>query len=102
MKQPFICWYPLQNKQYVDITSDRVNLRYKSIDDPNISITVIPHTFIFFVHDALFPHNRSKAITQLGITYVDANPYLEDLHDWDLTTGVKQIPQFDVAMLFTT
>ncbi|KAK3604351.1 hypothetical protein CHS0354_013863 [Potamilus streckersoni] len=79
-----------------------VSLRYKSIDDPNISITVIPQSFIFFVHEDLFPHNISKVITYDGITYVDANQYLDDLSDWDLTNGIKQMPQFDNAMLFTT
>ncbi|KAK3598633.1 hypothetical protein CHS0354_037583 [Potamilus streckersoni] len=78
-----------------------VNLRYKSIDDPYLSITIIPQRFIFFPSNGQFPHNRSKVIRDKENSYIEAKPYLEDLRDWDHVNGVKILPQFDIAMLFT-
>ncbi|KAK3604348.1 hypothetical protein CHS0354_013860 [Potamilus streckersoni] len=73
-------------------------LKHADLQSSFVKVMVIEATD----HEVLFPHKKSKVITQQGITYVDANQYLEDLSDWDLTTGIKQIPQFDNAMLFTT
>ncbi|KAK3604347.1 hypothetical protein CHS0354_013858 [Potamilus streckersoni] len=49
-----------------------------------------------------FPHKKSKVIRDKENSYIEALPYLEDLHDWDHVHGVKILPEFDIAMLFTT
>ncbi|KAK3589887.1 hypothetical protein CHS0354_015913 [Potamilus streckersoni] len=85
-----------------------VNLRYKSINDPNIYRSLSSLRGLYFSRTILyksngqFPHNRSKVIRDKGESYIEALPYLEDLRDWDHVHGVKILPQFDVAMLFTT
>ncbi|KAL3890599.1 hypothetical protein ACJMK2_002881 [Sinanodonta woodiana] len=79
-----------------------VNLRYKTIKDPSISISVIPTDFIFFLHEAMFPHNASKVMTEDGIKYIGAKPYLDDFMDWDRKNGENDARKIDHLMLFTT
>ncbi|KAL3891938.1 hypothetical protein ACJMK2_004180 [Sinanodonta woodiana] len=78
-----------------------VNLRYKSIDDPSISITVIPMNFIFFQHQSQFPHNESTVIMDSGKTYADIASYLRDIHAWDKKYGFVQLSECDAVILFT-
>ncbi|KAK3585684.1 hypothetical protein CHS0354_020250 [Potamilus streckersoni] len=85
-----------------------VNLRYKSINDPNIYRSLSSLRGLYFSRTILykskdqFPHKKSKVIIDKENSYIEALPYLEDLHDWDHVHGVKILPQFDIAMLFTT
>ncbi|KAL3892107.1 hypothetical protein ACJMK2_004344, partial [Sinanodonta woodiana] len=78
-----------------------VNLRFKTIDDPHISITVILQHFIIIQREFLFPHKSSKVITENGKKYINAHPYTADLKLWVKTCGINVVPEFDHAMLFT-
>ncbi|KAL3892121.1 hypothetical protein ACJMK2_004358, partial [Sinanodonta woodiana] len=78
-----------------------VNLRYKTIDDPSISITIILQQFIIFPEELKFPHNMSKVVTANGKKYIDAYPYHADITQWVQTHGINMVPIFDHAMLFT-
>ncbi|KAL3892101.1 hypothetical protein ACJMK2_004338, partial [Sinanodonta woodiana] len=78
-----------------------VNLRYKTIEDPSISITIILQHFKIFQREFLFPHKLSKVITHKGKKYINAKPYSGDLKHWVQTYGKKMVPAFDHAMLFT-
>ncbi|KAL3892144.1 hypothetical protein ACJMK2_004381, partial [Sinanodonta woodiana] len=78
-----------------------VNLRYKTIDDPSISITIILQQFIIFQHEDRFPHNMSKVVIANGKKYIDASLYNKDFKQWVQTVGSNMVPVFDHAMLFT-
>ncbi|KAL3890596.1 hypothetical protein ACJMK2_002878, partial [Sinanodonta woodiana] len=79
-----------------------VNLRYKTIKDPSISISIIPFEFVYFLHEVMFPHNVSRVRSVNGIKYIDASQYLDDFGDWDRNERANDELQFDHAMLFTT
>ncbi|KAL3892090.1 hypothetical protein ACJMK2_004327 [Sinanodonta woodiana] len=79
-----------------------VNLRYKSVEDESISISVILQRFIYFQLEALFPHQHSRVLKVQGKKYIDVHNYLYDLSQWVNTTGANYVPAFDHAMLFTT
>ncbi|KAL3892142.1 hypothetical protein ACJMK2_004379, partial [Sinanodonta woodiana] len=78
-----------------------VNLRYKSIDDPSISITIILQHFTIFQQKDLFPHKSSKVVIKNGTKYIDAYQYTKDFKRWIKTVGKTMVPVFDHAMLFT-
>ncbi|KAL3892123.1 hypothetical protein ACJMK2_004360, partial [Sinanodonta woodiana] len=78
-----------------------VNLRFKTIDDPSISITVILQHFTVFQREDRFPHKSSQVFTDNGETYIAAHPYASDIKQWVLNYGIHLVPKFDHAMLFT-
>ncbi|KAL3892110.1 hypothetical protein ACJMK2_004347, partial [Sinanodonta woodiana] len=78
-----------------------INLRYKTIEDPSISITIILQHFTIFQREFLFPHKLSKVITHTGKKLINAQLYSGDLKQWVKTYGKKMVPAFDHAMLFT-
>ncbi|KAL3892140.1 hypothetical protein ACJMK2_004377, partial [Sinanodonta woodiana] len=78
-----------------------VNLLYKSIDDPSISITIILQHFTIFQQKDLFPHTNSKVVTENGTKYLNANLYSLDFSQWVQTVDKTVVPVFDHAMLFT-
>ncbi|KAL3892106.1 hypothetical protein ACJMK2_004343, partial [Sinanodonta woodiana] len=78
-----------------------VNLRYKTIEDPSLSITIILQHFTIFQRESLFPHKRSKVITNNGKKYINAHPYHDDIKQWVRTNDIDTVPTFDHAMLFT-
>ncbi|KAL3853998.1 hypothetical protein ACJMK2_013282, partial [Sinanodonta woodiana] len=88
-------------REYFSYIMNSVNLLYKGIEDPSISIRVILSGFIFFHHDALFPYNSSRPTTFNGRTRIAIYPYLADLNDWDEKYSVKVQFPFDHAVLFT-
>ncbi|KAL3855225.1 hypothetical protein ACJMK2_014445 [Sinanodonta woodiana] len=77
-----------------------VNLRYKTIDDPRISIRVILCDFIFLQDNS--PFTTSKDMVVDGTQYVEAKTYLLDLAVWDYKVGANRLPLFDHGMLFTS
>ncbi|KAK3576239.1 hypothetical protein CHS0354_002842, partial [Potamilus streckersoni] len=76
-----------------------VNMRYKTIDDPEISISVKLRDFIFFQDDINFPTHNEMMVN--GTKYTEVMAYIFDLVVWDDTFGVKRLPVYDHGMLFT-
>ncbi|KAK3598248.1 hypothetical protein CHS0354_001069, partial [Potamilus streckersoni] len=76
-----------------------VNLRYKGIEDPNISINVILSDFIFFPQT--FKPTSTVTIIN-GTKYIDAKSYYSDLSEWDKSYGRNYIRCFDHGILFTS
>ncbi|KAK3593457.1 hypothetical protein CHS0354_020222 [Potamilus streckersoni] len=59
-----------------------VNLRYKEIEDPNITIIVIPHKFYIFKKFEDFSLSNSRVAFVDGMIRVNAVRYLYDLALW--------------------
>ncbi|KAL3891936.1 hypothetical protein ACJMK2_004178 [Sinanodonta woodiana] len=71
-----------------------VNLHYKTIDDPSISINIILQDFIFLKCSEVISANRNK--------YLEARDCLAALEKWDHEIGISHLPVYDHAMFFTS
>ncbi|KAL3866927.1 hypothetical protein ACJMK2_044174 [Sinanodonta woodiana] len=87
-------------REYFSHIINGVNLRYKEIDDPTISITVTLSGFLFFQTEGIFPHLVSKVDVINGTKYIEREKYLFDLFYWEYN-GTDRVKEFDQALLFT-
>ncbi|KAK3576696.1 hypothetical protein CHS0354_024305 [Potamilus streckersoni] len=75
----------------------KVNMRYKTIEDPSIEIIITLREFFIFRTENDFPHVLSAVQTIDGSDYVDIYKYLFDLTKWTQLYGSNS----DHVMLFT-
>ncbi|KAL3856270.1 hypothetical protein ACJMK2_011044, partial [Sinanodonta woodiana] len=77
-----------------------VNLLYKNIQSPKMSITVTLLEFFIYKLERDFPYNASLVLRDSGYTFIDAIDYLKDVRQWDVDYSEFLAP-YDHAMLFT-
>ncbi|KAL3856271.1 hypothetical protein ACJMK2_011045, partial [Sinanodonta woodiana] len=77
-----------------------VNLRYKNIQSPKMTITVTLLEFFFYKREGDFPYNVSSVMRHNGDSFIEALSYLKDVRQWDEEYSEFLAP-YDHAMLFT-
>ncbi|KAK3582136.1 hypothetical protein CHS0354_017247 [Potamilus streckersoni] len=88
-------------KQTYSHVINGVDLLFKKIEDPDISITITLSGFIVFKTQDEFPHKASNVKIENGRQYIEILNYLKDLCEWGIYEGINYIPAFDHVMLFT-
>ncbi|KAL3861674.1 hypothetical protein ACJMK2_007698, partial [Sinanodonta woodiana] len=79
-----------------------VNQLYRGIGDPEIEINVYIRAFLVFPWMANFPHFISKVQHVNDTKMIDANYYITDLGNWDLSPKEHlKLPDYDQVILVT-
>ncbi|KAL3861481.1 hypothetical protein ACJMK2_007514, partial [Sinanodonta woodiana] len=89
-------------RRYLSHIMNGVNQLYRGIGDPEIEINVYIRAFLVFPWMANFPHFISKVQHVNGTKMIDANYYITDLGNWDLSPKEHlKLPDYDQVILIT-